>query len=170
AEREILSKLDADRTGKEIQRLSVGTVDNDSGAGAGTAIAGSADEKKIADAVADEMKAIGLEVHTEPFPVRHYDYGKVSLKVNRASIEAISPHTGGGTWGTIDGVPYTRGNAESGHLLRATLVDVGRDTSADYAKVGDVHGKAVMVHGFGINSQILEASSRGAAALVVFEH
>ena len=74
AEREILSKLDADRTGKEIQRLSVGIVDNDSGAGAGTAIAGSADEKKIADAVAEEMKAIGLEVHTEPFPVRHYEY------------------------------------------------------------------------------------------------
>jgi len=170
AEREILSKLDADRTGKEIQRLSVGIVDNDSGAGAGTAIAGSADEKKIADAVAEEMKAIGLEVHTEPFPVRHYEYGKVSLKVNGASIEAISPHTGGGTWGTIDGVPYTRGNAESGHLLRATLVDVGRGTSADYAKVGDVHGKAVMVHGFGINSQILEASYRGAAALVVFEN
>src|SRR5215831_19242804 len=90
AEREILSKLDADRTGKEIQRLSVGIVDNDSGAGAGTAVAGSADEKKIADAVAEEMKAIGLDVHTEPFPVRHYEYGKVSLKVNGVSIEAIS--------------------------------------------------------------------------------
>jgi hypothetical protein len=170
AEREILSKLDADRTGKEIQRLSVGVVDNDSGAGAGTAIAGSADEKNIADAVAEEMKTIGLDVHTEPFPVRHYEYGKVSLKVNGMSIEAISPHTGGGTWGTIDGVPYTRGNAESGHLLRATLVDVGRGASADYAKVGDVQGKAVIAHGFGINSQILEASYRGAAALVVFEN
>jgi len=170
AEREILSKLDADRTGKEIQHLSVGIVDNDSGAGAGTAIAGSADEKKIADAVADEMKTIGLDVHTEPFPVRHYEYGKVSLKVNGVSIEAISPHTGGGTWGTIDGVPYTRGNAESGHLLRTTLIDVGRGFSADYTKVGDVHGKAVVAHGFGINSQILEASHWGAAALVVFEN
>src|SRR6516162_11140134 len=105
-ESKILSELDADRTGKEIQHLSTGIVDNDSGAGAGSAIAGTADEKKIADAVEQEMKSIGLSVRTEPFPVRHYEYGKVSLRVNGKAIEAISIHTGGGTWGTRDGVPY----------------------------------------------------------------
>jgi hypothetical protein len=170
SESKILSNLDADRTGKEILRLSVGIVDNDSGAGAGTAIAGSADEKKIADAIVQEMKTIGLDVHTEPFPVRHYDYGKVSLIVNGASIEAISPHTGGGTWGAVDGVPYARGNAQGGHLLRATLVDVGRGSPAEYKKVGNVGGKAVLARNSNVNAQILEARYHGAAALVLVEN
>jgi Iap family predicted aminopeptidase len=168
-ETKILSSLDADRTGKEIQRLSVGIVDNNSGAGAGSAIAGSADEKKIAEAVEGEMRSIGLNVHTEPFTVRHYEYGKMSLRVKGVSIEAISLHTGGGTWGTKDGVPYARGNAESGHLLRTTLVDVGAGYAADYARAGDVHGKAVLAkRSFG-GTQILEAAHQGSAALVLFD-
>src|SRR5215469_2999719 len=164
-ESRILSKLDADRTGKEIQHLSIGIVDNDSGAGAGSAIAGTADEKKIADAVEQEMKSIRLNVHTEPFPVRRYEYGKVSLKANGTSLQAI----GGGTWGTHDGVPYARGNAENGHLLRATLVAVGHGYAADFTKVGDVHGKAVLVKGgfFG-GASSLEAAHRGAAAVIRF--
>jgi len=165
-ESKILSELDADRTGKEIQHLSTGIVDNDSGAGAGSAIAGTADEKKIADAVEQEMKSIGLAVHTEPFPVRRYEYGKVSLKANGASLQAI----GGGTWGTKDGVPYAKGNAENGHLLRATLVDIGNGSAADYTKAGDVRGKAVLVRaGFGGGAVILEAAHRGAAALLRFD-
>jgi hypothetical protein len=162
--------LDADRTGKEIQHLSIGIVDNDSGAGAGSAIAGSTDEKKIADAVEQEMKSIGLNVHTEPFPVRHYEYGKVSLRANGEAIEAISIHTGGGTWGAKDGVPYARGNAESGHLLlRTTLVDVGNGYAADYTRVGDMHGKAVLAkRAFG-GASILEAAYHGAAALILFD-
>lgn len=164
-ESRILSKLDADRTGKEIQHLSRGIVNNDSGAGAGSAIAGTADEKKIADFVEQEMKTIGLAVHTEPFPVRRYEYGKVSLRANGTLIEAI----GGGTWGTKDGVPYARGNAEGGHLLRAALVDVGHGYAADYDKVGDVHGRAVLVKGgfFG-GASSLEAAHRGAAAVIRF--
>jgi hypothetical protein len=161
--------LDAARTGREIQHLSVGIVDNDSGAGAGSAIAGTADEKKIADAVEQEMRSIGLNVHTEPFPVRHYEYGKVSLKANGASIEAISLHTGGGTWGTKDGVPYARGNAENGHLLRTTLVDVGSGYAADYTRVGDMHGKAVLAKRSLGGTQILEAAHQGATALVLFD-
>jgi len=168
-ESKVLSRLEADRTGKEIQQLSVGIVDNDSGAGAGSAIAGSADEEKIADAVEQEMRSIGLNVHTEPFPVRHYEYGKVSLKANGASIEAISIHTGGGTWGTKDGIPYARGNAQNGHLLRTTLVDVGDGYAANYAKAGDVHGQAVLAkRAFG-GAAILEAAYHGAAALIVFD-
>ncbi len=168
-ETRVLSKLDADRTGKEIQHLSVGIVDNDSGAGAGSAIAGTADEKKIADAVEQEMRSIGLDVHTEPFPVRHYEYGKVSVRVNGKAIEAISIHTGGGTWGTKDGVPYTRGNAESGRSLRTTLVDVANGYAADYSRVGDVHGKAVLAKRAYGGTQILEAAYHGAAALVLFD-
>src|SRR5215469_8502328 len=165
-ESKILSKLDADRTSKEIQHLSTGIVDNDSGAGAGSAIAGTADEKKIADAVEQEMRNIGLAVHTEPFPVRRYEYGKVSLKANGTSLQAI----GGGTWGTHDGVPYARGNAENGHLLRTTLVDIGNGSAADYTKAGDVRGKAVLVRaGFGGGAATLEAAHRGAAAVIRFD-
>ena len=168
-ETQLLSRLDADRTGKEIQHLSLGIVENDSGAGAGSAIAGTADEKKIADAVAQEMTSIGLSVRTEPFPVRHYEYGKVSLRVNGKAIEAISIHTGGGTWGTRDGVPYARGNAESEHLLRSTLVDVANGYAADYSRVGDVHGKTVLVKRAYGGTQILEAAYQGAAALLLFD-
>jgi hypothetical protein len=168
-ENRILSKLDAARTSKEIQHLSTGIVNNDSGAGAGSAIAGTADEKKIADFVEQEMKTIGLNVHTEPFPVRHYEYGKVILRVNGKPIEAISVATGGGTWGTKDGIPYARGNAESGHVLRTSLVEVGSGSEPDYSKVGDVHGKAVLVkRAFG-GTQILEAAYHRAAALVLFD-
>jgi hypothetical protein len=163
-ESRILSKLNADRTGKEIQHLSLGIVDNDSGAGAGSAIAGTADEKKIADFVEQQMKGIGLNVHVEPFPVRRYEYGKISLKANGTSIQAI----GGGTWGTKDGVPYTRGNAESGHLLRATLVDIGSGSAADYSKAGDVRNKVVLVKGGFGGGGTLDAAHRGAAALIRF--
>jgi hypothetical protein len=165
-ESRILSKLDADRTGKEIQHLSTGIVNNDSGAGAGSAIAGTADEKKIADAVEQEMKGIGLTVHVEPFPVRRYEYGKVSLKANGTSIEAI----GGGTWGTNDGVPYAKGNAENGHLLRASLVDVGNGSVADYTKAGDVIGKVVLVKGGFGGGGTSEAARRGAVASIRFNN
>jgi len=165
AEKKILSSLDAERAAKEIQHLSTGIVDNDSGAGAGSATGGGADEKKIADFVEQEMKGIGLAVNVEPFPVRHYEWGKVSLRTNGKSLEAI----GGGTWGTKDGVPYARGDAESGHLLRTTLVDVGNGYAADYAKAGDVHGKAVLVRaGYAGEPMTLEAVHRGAAALLHF--
>jgi hypothetical protein len=166
-ESRILSKLDAERTGREIQHLSLGIVDNDSGAGAGSAIAGTADEKKIADFVEQEMKSIGLSVHSEPFPVRRYEYGKILLKANGTSLQAI----GGGTWGTKDGVPYTRGNAESGHLLRAALVDIGNGSAADYTKAGDISGKVVLVKGGfggGGGGGTLDAAHRGAAALIRF--
>jgi len=168
-ENKILSKLDAERTGKEIQHLSTGIVDNDSGAGAGSAIAGTADEKRIADFVEQEMKTIGLSVHTEPFPVRRYEYGKILLKANGTSIKAI----GGGTWGTKDGVPYAKGNAENGHLLRATLVDIGNGSAADYTKAGDISGKVVLVKGGfagGGGGETLEAARRGAAALIRFNN
>src|SRR5215469_13965959 len=165
-ENRILSKLDAERAGKEIQHLSTGIVDNDSGAGAGSAIAGTADEKKIADFVEHEMKSIGLTVRVEPFPVRRYEYGKVSLKANGTSLQAI----GGGTWGTKDGVPYARGSAENGHLVRTTLVDIGNGSAADYTKAGDVRGKAVLVRaGFGGGAATLEAAHRGAAAVIRFD-
>jgi hypothetical protein len=163
-ENKILSKLDAERTGKEIQHLSTGIVDNDSGAGAGSAIAGTADEKKIADFVEQQMKTIGLSVHTEPLPVRRYEYGKIVLKANGTSIVAI----GGGTWGTNDGVPYAKGNAENGRLLRATLVDVGNGSAADYTKAGDVSGKVVLVKGGFGGGGTLEAARHGAAALIRF--
>jgi hypothetical protein len=110
------------------------------------------------------MKTIGLNVHTEPFPVRRYEYGKVSLKANGTSLQAI----GGGTWGTKDGVPYARGNAEHGHLLHTTLVNVGNGYAADYTKVGDVRGKAVLVKGGFGGAGTLEAARRGAAALIRF--
>ena len=55
-ESRILNALDTDRTIALTRRLSEGLVDNDSGGGAGSAIAGSADERLLAGFIEAEMK------------------------------------------------------------------------------------------------------------------
>lgn len=168
-ERQILSKLDISRASHEIDTLSTAIVNNQSGAGAGSATGGTADEAKIAAFVEKEFEAIGLTVHTEPFPVRHFEYGPVKLEVAGTYIPAISYAHGGGTWGTKDGVPYANGNGDGGHAVRAPLVYVGAGFDADFRRAGDVRGKVVLAAISGRPAtQILAAAHSGAAALITF--
>jgi hypothetical protein len=172
-ERAALARLDVPRTLALMKQLSDDVVKNRSGAGAGTAVAGSADEKALADFIEGRMKVIGLDVRQERFPVRHYEYGEVILTAAGKSIPAISLHASSGTWGTRDGVPYARGNDGPGrHRVLARLVDVGEGFAADYARAGDVTGRVVMVRrGNGWPTYpFIEAGRRGALALLMYDY
>jgi hypothetical protein len=172
-EQAVLARIDVQRALATMKQLSEDVVKNRSGAGVGTAVAGSADEQALADFIEQRMKSLGLDVRQERFPVRHYEYGEVTLTVDRRTIPAISLHAAGGTWGTRDRVPYARGNdGPSRHRVRAPLVDAGDGFKADYARAGDVKGKAVLVHrGNGWPTyQFIEAANRGAVALLMYDY
>jgi hypothetical protein len=172
-EQAMLARIDVQRALTTMKQLSEDVVKNHSGAGVGTAVAGSADEQALADFIEQRMKSVGLEVHQERFPVRHYEYGEVALTVDGRAIPAISLHAAGGTWGTRDLVPYARGNdGPARHRVRAPLVDAGDGFEADYTRVGDVKGKAVLVHrGNGWPTyQFIEAANRGAVALLMYDY
>jgi hypothetical protein len=172
-EQAVLARIDVQRALATMKQLSEDIVKNRSGAGAGTAVAGSADEQALADFIEQRMKSLGLEVHQERFPVRHYEYGEVTLTAGGKTLPAISLHAAGGTWGTRDGVPYARGNDRTAdHRVRAMLVDAGEGFDADYARVGDVKGKAVLVRrGSGWPTYpFIEAANRGAVALLMYDY
>ena len=164
-EQRLLSRLDVQRTLALMKQLSEDVVTNRSGAGVGTAVAGSRDEKALADFIERQMKALGLAVRQETFPVRHYEYGEVTLTANGRRLDAISLHAAGGTWGMRDGVAYARGNdGDNRHRVRAALVDAGDGLATDYARVGDVRDKVVLVRRRGgwPTYPFIEASQRGA--------
>jgi len=172
AERTVLDSLDPSRVAAEIRFLSEGVIKTQSGAGNGTAVAGSAEERALADVIAQEMSKLGVNVRREPFAVRAYEYGPVSLAANGKPVTAISLHAAGGTWGTRDGVAYSHGNEAGGHRVRATLVDVGEGYAPDYARSSDVRGKVVLVRrgqAWPVY-QILEAVQWGAAAMLLYDY
>ncbi|HEX7795802.1 MAG TPA: M28 family peptidase [Vicinamibacterales bacterium] len=171
-EKALLARIDVTRALAMVRHLSQEVVTTSTGAGKGTAVAGSAEEKALADVIERELRSAGLAVRQEPFPVRHYQYGPVALTVNGQPIEAISLHAGGGTWGERDGVPYRRGNENNGQRVRGELVDAGDGAASDYARAGDLRGKVVLVRRGGAwpTYQILEAAHHGAAALLLFDY
>ncbi|MBZ5560766.1 MAG: M28 family peptidase, partial [Acidobacteriia bacterium] len=172
AERATLAKLDAARASAFLKYLSEDVVTTPSGAGAGTAVAGSSEEKALANAIEQEFKRAGLTVRQEPFPVRTYKYGPVTLTAGGKAIGAVSLHAAGGTWRTRYDVLYARGNEAGGHRVRATLVDAGDGYADDYARTGSVRGKAVLVRRGGgwPTYQILEAAHQGASALLIYDY
>ncbi len=172
-ESQILSALDSDRTIALTRRLSEELVKNDSGAGAGSAIAGSADERLLAGFIEAEMKQMGLEVRRESFPVHAYDYGKVVLRAAGKELPAITQHSGSGTWGAVERVPYTKGNTSGGRRLRTALLDAGEGWVHDYANLSEVRGKAVLVRRGDdwLNSQVvMEAAEQGASAILLYDY
>jgi Iap family predicted aminopeptidase len=172
AEQKVLDSLDTARVSAQTRQFSEGVVKTRSGAGDGTAVAGSAEERMLADAIAQDMRKLGLSVRVEPFAVRAYTFGEVTLSAAGKPVKAISLHAGGGTWGTKDGVKYARGNEAAGHRIRATLADAGEGYATDYDKAGDVKGKVVLVkrgQQWPVY-QILEAAYRGAAGMLLYDY
>jgi len=169
-ESQILNALDEGRTIAITRRLSEELVKNDSGAGAGSAIAGSADERLLAGFIEAEMKRMGLEVRRESFPVRAYDYGEVSLVAAGKRLPAVTLHTAAGTSGAADGVPYSKGNTVGGGTLRTELVDADGGFASDYAELDEVRGKAVLVRrpGWPSGYVVMEAAQRGASAILFY--
>ena len=80
-EQTLLDALDPTTVVSLTRRLSEDVVREPSGAGYGTAVAGSPEEKALADFIEKEMRARGFDVVRERFPVRSYDYGEVKLLV-----------------------------------------------------------------------------------------
>jgi hypothetical protein len=170
-EQEILDALDTTAVVNLTRRLSEQVGVGPSGAGYGSAIAGSASEKALADAIEREMRDRGFEVTRERFPVRAYEYGEVKLEVDGSAVEAITLHSSTGTWGVRDGVDYAHGNEDSGRVLRAKLVNAGRGLAADYGRIGDVSSRVVLVQrGVWPSATALEAAVRGARAVIFYDY
>ncbi len=170
-EQGLLDALDPTAVVSLTRRLSEEVGVGPSGAGYGSAIAGSPAEKALADFIENEMHARGFDVVRERFPVRSYDYGEVKLRVDGSAVEAITLHSSRGTWGVRDGVEYANGNEDAGRELRAKLVDAGRGIASDYDRIGDVVGRVVLVRrGVWPSLTALEAAVRGARAVVFYDY
>ena len=170
-EQELLDALDPTAVVSLTRRLSEEVGVGSSGAGYGSAIAGSPAEKALADFTEKEMRARGFDVVRERFPVRSYDYGEVKLLVNGSEVEAITLHSSTGTWGVRDGVEYANGNEDAGRMIRAKLLDAGRGLAADYDRIGDVAGEVVLVRrSVWPSATALEAAVRGARAVVFYDY
>lgn len=170
-EARLLGSLNVDNVLRDTRVLSEEVVDNDSGAGPGSAAAGSEAERRLADWMAGRLADLGLQVERQRFPVRAFDYGPVTLEVAGERYPAITFHSGGGTWGSREGRPYRHGNAGDGKVLAAPLVDLGDGLRADYERAGEVAGRVVLARwtmwpGFIIR----EAAARGAAAIILHDY
>lgn len=172
-ERKLLSSLDATRALKDLKRLTEDVIKTPSGVGDASIVSGSVEEVAMAGDIAASFRTMGLDVRTEEYPVRAYRYDPVTLRANGSPIAAISLHATGTTWGRRDGVDFARGNEAGGHRLHVALVDAGGGYAADYAKIGAVRGKAVLVRRELVDwppPQITEAAQRGAAAIIFYDH
>jgi Peptidase family M28/PA domain len=170
-ERELLDALDPTAVVSLTRRLSEEVGVGPSGAGYGSAAAGSAAEKALADFIEKEMRGRGFEVTRERFPVRAYEYGEVRLEMDGSAVEAITLHSSTGTWGVRDGVEYANGTEDGGRTLRARLVDAGRGLAADYGRIGDVSSRIVLVQrGVWPSATALEAAVRGARAVIFYDY
>ncbi len=170
-EQELLDALDPTAVVSLTRRLSEEVGVGPSGAGFGSAIAGSPPEKALADFIERQMRARGFDVVRERFPVRSYDYGEVKLQVDGSTVEAVTLHSSTGSWGVRDGVEYAYGNEDAGRVLRAKLLDAGRGLAADYDRIGDVAGRVVLVRrGVWPSVTALEAAVRGARAVVFYDY
>jgi Peptidase family M28/PA domain len=169
----LLNALDASRALKNLKRLTEDIIKTPSGVGNASIVSGSIEEAAMANRIAASLRKLGLEVRTEEYPVRAYRYDPVTLRADGAPIAAISMHATGTTWGRRDGVNFARGNEAGGHRLRVALVDAGGGYAADYARIGAVRGKAVLVRRERVDwppPQISEAAQRGAAAIIFYDY
>jgi Zn-dependent M28 family amino/carboxypeptidase len=173
AEQRVLDALDADKARAELAHLTNDVIKTPSGVGDGSIVSGSVEETAMAEHIAAKFRKMGLGVRTEEYPVRAYRYDPVTLRANGKALPAISLHATLSTWGTRDGVPFARGNANGGHLLRVPLIDAGDGYETDYQRIGDVRGKAVLVRREMRDwppAQITEAAQHGAAAIIFYDH
>lgn len=172
-ERKLLGSLDATRALVDLKRLAEVVIQSPSGVGNASIVSGSVEEAVMAEDIAASFRKMGLKVRVEKYPVRSYRYDPATLRANGTAVAAISLHATGTTWGRRDGVDFARGNEAGGHRLNVDLVDAGGGYAADYAKIGDVRGKAVLVRRELLDwpsPQITEAAQHGAAAIIFYDY
>jgi hypothetical protein len=172
-EQRALDGLDAARTLSDMRLISTTADGVPQGVGEGSVVAGSPEEASLAEVIARRFRELGLATRVETFPVRAYRYTVPRLLANGETIAAISLHAAGAVSGRRDGVPFAHGNEAGGTRLRAKLADAGDGYEADYARVGDVRGKAVLVRREQRDwppLQVTEAAQHGAAAIIFYDH
>lgn len=172
-ERRVLDALDAARALADMRLLSASADGIAQGVGEGSVVAGSPEEAALAGTIARRFRELGLETRIETFPVRSYRYTVPQLRVDGEPLEAIALHAAGTVSGLRDGVPFARGNEAGGTRLRAALIDAGDGYEADYARAGDVRGKAVLVRRESRDwpsLQVTEAAQHGATAILFYDH
>ena len=172
-EQRVLDALDANRTLADMRLIASSADGIAQGVGGGSVVAGSPEDAALADTIARRFRELGLATRVETFPVRAYRYTVPELHIDGKPLEAISLHAAGAVSGRRDGVPFARGNEAGGARLRAALVDVGDGYEADYARAGDVRGKAVLVRRELRDwppLQVTEAAQHNAAAIIFYDH
>ncbi|MEM4233494.1 MAG: M28 family peptidase [Thermoplasmata archaeon] len=139
-EAKVLRSLDYDNAWRYLEYLS----------SLGEKSAGTPEEWSAQRYVYDELSKLPVdEVWWETFPVEQWVHYGTTVKVVSNGFEDIPATTYGSApsvWGTVDGEPYYLGNVNDGKTVLGELVDVGYGTIDDYAKVGDISGKIVLVH------------------------
>ncbi len=172
-EQRVLDALDAGRAFADMQHIAASADGIAQGVGEGSVVAGSPEEAALAETIARRFRELGLATRIETFPVRAYRYTVPRLRIEGEPLEAIALHAAGAVSGQRDGVPFARGNEAGGTRLRAVLVDAGDGYEADYARAGDVRGKAVLVRRElrdWPSLQVTEAAQHGAAAILFYDH
>jgi hypothetical protein len=172
-EQRVLDALDAGRALADMRLISASSDGIAQGVGEGSVVAGSPEEAALAESIAQRFRELGLATRIETFPVRAYRYTVPQLQVDGKPLVAIALHAAGAVSGRRDGVPFAHGNEAGGTRLRAALVDVGDGYEADYARAGNVSGKAVLVRREQRDwpsLQVTEAAQHGAAAIIFYDH
>lgn len=172
-EQRVLDALDAGRALADMRLITASSDGISQGVGEGSVVAGSPEEAALAETIAQRFREIGLVTRIETFPVRAYRYTVPRLTVDGEPLTAIALHAAGAVSGQQDGVAFARGNEAGGTVLRAKLVDAGGGYEADYARTGDVRGKAVLVRREQRDwpsSQVTEAAQHGAVAILFYDH
>ena len=172
-EQRVLDALDARRALADMRLIAASADGVAQGVGEGSVVAGSPEEAALAEIIAQRFREFGLATRIETFPVRAYRYTVPRLRIDGQPLAAISLHAAGAVSGRRDGVPFALGNEAGGTRLRAMLVDVGDGYEADYARAGDVRGKAVLVRRELRDwppLQVTEAAQHGAAAILFYDH
>ena len=172
-EQRVLDALDAGRALADMKLIAASSDGVAQGVGEGSVVAGSPEEAALAETIARRFRELGLATRIETFPVRAYRYTVPRLHVDGEPLAAISLHAAGAVSGRRDGVPFAHGNEAGGTRLRAMLVDAGDGYEADYARAGNVRGKAVLVRRELRDwppLQVTEAAQHGAAAILFYDH
>ena len=172
-EQRVLDALDAGRALADMRLIAASSDGIAQGVGEGSVVAGSPEEAALAETIAQRFRELGLATRIETFPVRAYRYTVPHLNVDGRPLTAIALHAAGAVSGRRDGVPFALGNEAGGTRLRTPLVDVGDGYEADYARAGDVRGKAVLVRREQRDwpsLQVTEAAQQGAAAVLFYDH
>lgn len=143
----------------------------ENGAGFRAITPGSDEDKEIVDYILKECKNLGLNPAEEFFNVKTYRYELPEIKVGKKKIRAISLFGGMGIWGFNAKKPYSLGNDRKRKKLESILINVGRGTTGELEKSGDIKGKFLLVERddkLWPTIQIIEAEKRGASGVILF--